>query len=129
MSMNALKTTMMQAISGMQVQSRRIGISAENISNADTPGYRRKLLVPGSEFGQGEQFRAMKVLLDNSPGARSFEPSSPMADAEGYVTLSNVSLVMEMADMREANRSYEANLNAFQQARTMYSSLLDVLKR
>ena len=53
----------------------------------------------------------------------------PMADADGYVTKSNVSLVMEMADMREANRTYEANLNSFQQARTMYRSLLDILRR
>ena len=52
-----------------------------------------------------------------------------MADQEGYVTLSNVSLVTEMADLREASRSYEANLNSFQQARTMYNSLLDVLRR
>jgi flagellar basal-body rod protein FlgC len=60
---------------------------------------------------------------------RSFDPEHPMADADGYVTMSNVSLVTELADMREANRSYEANLNSFQQARTMYRSLLDVLRR
>lgn len=52
-----------------------------------------------------------------------------MADADGYVTMSNVSLVTELADMREANRSYEANLNSFQQARSMYRSLLDILRR
>ena len=52
-----------------------------------------------------------------------------MADADGYVIMSNVSLVTELADMREANRSYEANLNSFQQARSMYRSLLDVLRR
>ncbi len=127
--MNALKETMLQAVSGMQVQSRRIGVSAENISNVDTPGYHRKLLVPGAEIGQGDAFREMRVLLDNTPGTRLYEPQNPMADLDGYVTLSNVSLVMEMADMREANRSYEANLNAFQQARTMYTSLLDVLRR
>ena len=54
---------------------------------------------------------------------------NPMANAEGYVTLSNVSLVTEMADLREANRTYEANLNSFKQARSMYSSLLEVLRR
>ena len=52
-----------------------------------------------------------------------------MADDQGYSTLSNVSLVTEMADMREANRTYEANLTSFQQARSMYTSLLDVLRR
>jgi flagellar basal-body rod protein FlgC len=70
-----------------------------------------------------------RVRLDQSEGVRSFDPEHPMADADGYVTMSNVSLVTELADMREANRSYEANLNSFQQARTMYRSLLDVLRR
>ena len=67
--------------------------------------------------------------IDETPGERDYQPSHPMADQDGYVTMSNVSLVMEMADMREANRTYEANLNAFQQARSMYSSLLDILRR
>jgi flagellar basal-body rod protein FlgC len=71
----------------------------------------------------------MKEILDQTPGERNYQPSHPMADQDGYVTMSNVSLVMEMADMREANRTYEANLNAFQQARSMYSSLLDILRR
>ncbi|MGB3624559.1 MAG: flagellar basal body rod C-terminal domain-containing protein, partial [Henriciella sp.] len=60
---------------------------------------------------------------------RQYDPAHPMADGEGYVMMSNVSLVTEMADMREANRTYEANLNSFQQARTMYKSLLDILRR
>ena len=127
--MNPLKATMMQAVSGMEMQSQRIGVSSENISNADTPGYRRKLLVLEAGLTPGEQFKAMRIQLDDTPGTLSYEPSHPMANAEGYVTMSNVSLVTEMADMREANRSYEANLNAFQQARSMYSSLLDVLRR
>ncbi len=126
--MNPLKATMMQAVSGMQVQSQRIGVTSENISNADTPGYHRKVLTV--EEGTGaEQFQSVRVTLDQAPGEQRFDPSHPMADAEGYVTMSNVSLVTEMADMREANRSYEANLNSFQQARSMYRSLLDILRR
>jgi len=127
--MDNLKTSMLQAVSGMQVQSQRMGITAENISNADTPGYRRKLLVLTSETSRADQFKAARVALDETPGLRSHDPAHPMADEDGYVTLSNVSLVMEVADMREANRTYEANLNTFQQARSMYSSLLDVLRR
>lgn len=128
--MNPLKATMQQAVSGMEVQSRRIGVAAENVSNADTPGYQRKLLAmqPGLT-APGESFKDMKVLLDRTEGERSYEPAHPLADADGYITASNVSLVTEMADMREANRSYEANLNSFQQARTMYQSLLDLLRR
>jgi flagellar basal-body rod protein FlgC len=127
--MNPLKATMMQAVQGMELQSKRMGISSENISNVDTPGYRRKLLMVAAQQTSGDQFMETRVRLDQSEGVRSFDPEHPMADADGYVTMSNVSLVTELADMREANRSYEANLNSFQQARTMYRSLLDVLRR
>ncbi|MEQ9316773.1 MAG: flagellar basal body rod C-terminal domain-containing protein [Henriciella sp.] len=123
--MNSIKETMAQAMQGMRVQSERIDITSQNISNADTPGYRRKMLVVNG----GDAFKAMRVQLDQTEGERRYDPAHPMSDGEGYVTMSNVSLVTEMADMREANRTYEANLNSFQQARTMYKSLLDVLRR
>ena len=126
--MDSLKATMMQAVSGMGVQSKRIEASAENISNVDTPGYKRKVLVPEAKTS-GDAFAALTVQLDQSPGEVEHNPSHPLADENGFVTMSNVSLVTEMADMREANRTYEANLNAFKQARTMYQSLLDVLRR
>ena len=127
--MNPLKATMMQAVMGMELQSKRMGITSENISNVDTPGYHRKMLLVAPQQTSADQFMATRVKLDQSEGVRNFDPEHPMADADGYVTLSNVSLVTELADMREANRSYEANLNSFQQARTMYRSLLDVLRR
>ena len=117
---------MAQAMQGMRGQSERIDITSQNISNVDTPGYRRKMLVVD---GNAEAFKAMRIQIDQTEGQREFNPSHPMADGEGYVTMSNVSLVTEMADMREANRTYEANLNSFQQARTMYKSLLDILRR
>lgn len=126
--MNPLNSTMQQAISGMELQSKRIGLTAENISNADTPGYRKKLLIPQVD-PSGDAFRQARIELDQTPGDRVYNPAHPMADPQGYVTGSNVSLVMEMADMREANRGYEANLNSFQQAKSMYRSLLDVLRR
>lgn len=127
--MNILKTTMQQAVSGMELQSRRLGTTAENISNADTPGYQRKLLVPQAGNLAPGQFRQVLTALDRTEGEREFDPSHPLADDEGYITNSNVSVVIEMADMREANRVYEANLNSFQQAKGMYQSLLDILKR
>lgn len=127
--MDFLKATMKEAVSGMSLQTKRIGLSSENISNADTPGYRRKLLVPQAADPISDQFRTALIQLDDTPGELEFNPTHPMADGEGYVTSSNVSLVIEMADMREANRIYEANLNSFQQAKSMYSSLLDVLRR
>lgn len=127
--MNPLKAIMQQAVSGMQLETRRITVAAENISNADTPGYRKKMLLIEPQLSASSQFLSMKEMLDETPGQRDYNPSHPMADQDGYVTMSNVSLVMEMADLREANRTYEANLNAFQQARSMYSSLLDILRR
>jgi flagellar basal-body rod protein FlgC len=127
--MNPLKATMMQAVLGMELQSKRMGITSENISNVDTPGYKRKLLMLEPQQTTGGQFMATRIQLDQTEGLREFEPAHPMADADGFVTLSNVSVVTEMADMREANRSYEANINSFQQARSMYRSLLDVLRR
>ncbi|MEL7041458.1 MAG: flagellar basal body rod C-terminal domain-containing protein [Pseudomonadota bacterium] len=127
--MNPFELSMMQAMSGMKTNSQRITVSAENVSNADTPGYQRKILLSEPRFGSNVSFGALRTALDQTPGETEFNPEHPMADDQGYVTLSNVSLVTEMADLREANRTYEANLNSFQQARSMYSSLLDILRR
>ena len=121
---------MMQALAGMDLQTKRLDVTSQNISNVDTPGYRRKMLVvQDGPQNNAEAFQATRVQLDQAEGERQYDPTHPMADGEGYITLSNVSLVTEMADMREANRSYEANLNSFRQARSMYQSLLDVLRR
>lgn len=126
--MNPLTDIMQKAVSGMSVQTKRIGVTSENISNADTPGYKRKMVIPDAQIDPSG-FREALIVLDQTAGDTAFDPTHPMADEEGYVMGSNVSLVIEMADMREANRMYEANLNAFQQARTMYKSLLDVIRR
>lgn len=127
--MNPFEFSMMQAVSGMRTNAQRITVSAENVSNVDTPGYQRKILTTEQRFGSEVTFGALRTALDQTPGEQEYDPSNPMANAEGYVTLSNVSLVTEMADLREANRTYEANLNSFKQARSMYSSLLEVLRR
>lgn len=127
--MNPFKVSMAQASAGMRIQSDRIAIGAENVSNADTPGYQRKILVTGPIGNRAAQFQETRVALDPSPGEVTYEPGHPMADPDGYVVSSNVSVVKEMADFREANRSYEANLNSYQQARQMYRSLIDILKR
>lgn len=127
--MNPLKASMMQAVLGMELQSKRMGLTSENISNVDTPGYKRKLLTLEPQQGAAGDFMATRIQLDQKEGVQEFDPAHPMANADGYVTMSNVSLVTELADMREANRSYEANLNSFQQARSMYRSLLDILRR
>ena len=127
--MDSLKATMMQALSGMKFQSERLDVTSQNISNADTPGYQRKMMMlEGTQTG-AEAFKSARMMLGQTEGEQKYDPSHPMANDEGYVTMSNVSIVTEMADMREANRSYEANLNSYQQARSMYKSLLDILRR
>ena len=125
-------TSMQTASSGMAAQSTRLRISAENIANADTPGYRRKL-VPFEQIVDiqtgASRVAAGKLYLDDTELTQVHEPGHPMANERGFFESSNVNLIVEMADAREAQRSYEANLRIFDQTRRMASSLLDLLRR
>lgn len=117
--------------SGMDAQSMRIRHISENIANADTPGYRRKVteFQPVLQDGQKTaEVKAGPVQLDQSALKQVYDPGNPLADATGHYQGSNVDLVVEIADAREAQRSYEANLRMFDQARQMASSLLDLLR-
>ena len=114
------------ASSGMEAQQTRLRVSAENLSNADTPGYRRKLVPFRLEEG-GVTTGA--VRLDPREGERRYEPGHPLADADGTVLLSNVDMMIELADSREAQRSFDANLQVFGQARRLYDGLLSILRR
>lgn len=118
--------------SGLQAQSQRLRLLSENVSNADTPGYRRKTMpfkAAIDTFGETSAVRTGPVRLDQSELTQVFDPGHPLADAEGHYDGSNVDIVMEIADAREAQRSYEANLKLFEQARQMSSSLMDLLRR
>ena len=127
--MSDLLSTMASSISGMSAQSARLRLASENIANADTPGYRRKL-VPFEQIVDGSgAVRTGAVHLDSTSLEHVFEPSHPMAGEDGYYDSSNVNLMIEIADAREAQRSYEANLRMFDQARQMTSSLLELLRR
>lgn len=111
----------------MAAQASRLRLVSENIANADTPGYRRKL-VPFEQVAGGA-VQTGRVQLDKTDLARVYQPSHPMAGGDGYYESSNVNLMIEIADSREAQRSYEANLQMFDQARQMTSSLLELLRR
>lgn len=117
--------------SGLQAQSSRIRHLSENISNADTPGYRRKTIPFETAFNdQGvTRVEVGRVRLDQSDLQRVYDPSHPLADETGHFDGSNVNLLIELADAREAQRSYQANLKMFEQARTMSSSLMQLLRR
>ena len=124
--------TLAASASGMKAQANRLRHVSENIAHADTPGFRRKsvdfrqVLDGGQVPGQVETGR---VRLDRSVLPQIYDPSHPMADETGHYDGSNVDLVMEIADAREAQRSYEANLKMFDQARQMSTRLLELLRR
>jgi flagellar basal-body rod protein FlgC len=116
------------AASGMEAQAQRLRHVSENIANADTPGYQRKTIA-FREMLEREALRPGPVRLDTSEGQRIYDPGHPLADPSGHYDGSNVNLVIEIADAREAQRSYEANLKVFDQARQMTQSLFDLLRR
>ena len=130
--MTDFQNSLAVSASGLKAQAQRLRHVSENIANADTPGYRRKT-VPFESVAAAGQAEGMvttgRVKLDQSPLARVYDPSHPMADDTGHYDSSNVDLVIEIADAREAQRSYEANLKMFDQARQMSSSLMELLRR
>jgi len=118
--------------SGLKSQATRLRHLSENISNADTPGYRRKT-VPFQTIANSHSgisgVKTGQVKTDKTALDRIFDPSHPLADESGNYEGSNVDLMIELADAREAQRSYEANLKMFEQARKMSSSLMELLRR
>ena len=130
--MGDLNMSLAASASGMRAQSTRLRLTAENIANADTPGYRRKM-VTFTEVSQGPQSEKLvktgDVQLDQGELESVFEPGHPLADSSGHYKGSNVDMIIEIADARESQRSYEANLRMFDQARQMARSALDILRK
>lgn len=117
---------------GLKAQANRLRHVSENISNADTPGYRRKTVAFDTVqdgIGGPEMVKTGRVRLDQTELERIYDPSHPLADETGHFEGSNVDLMIEIADAREAQRSYEANLKMFDQSRQMSSSLMDLLRK
>ncbi|WP_425409258.1 flagellar basal body rod protein FlgC [Hyphococcus sp.] len=130
--MNPFDKISSSAMSGMQAQAQRLQVVSENIANADTHGYKRKLVTFENVYDRSNATTKVEIgrlFLDQKPGEELYDPSHPLSNEEGYVTMSNVNMMTEFADAREATRSYEAGLEVFKQARDMYSSLLDILKK
>jgi len=130
--MSDLMKTLALSASGMQAQSARLRHVSENIANADTPGYHRKTTSFEEVVTGGEHTGLVKpgpVILDQRELTQIYDPGNPLADKSGHYDGSNVDLVIEIADAREAQRSYEANLKMFDQARQMSENLLDLLRR
>lgn len=130
--MSDLLQSMTAASSGMDAQATRLRIVSENIANADTPGFRRKELSFQQLVTSGDDARAVtpgRVSYDKSQLEQILDPAHPLANEDGYYDGSNVEMVIEIADAREAQRSYEANLRMFDQSRRMLTSLFDLLRR
>jgi len=130
--MAEITNTLAVAASGMEAQSMRLRYISENVANADTPGYHRKTAPFEAELDGGAPTGRVamgQIELDPADPARIYDPGNPMANADGYYDGSNVDMVTEIADAREAQRSYEANLKLFDQARQMSQSLLELLRK
>lgn len=123
-----LLSALQQASAGMRAQAGRLRHVSENIANADTPGYQRKT-ASFLQNSDGNGVQVGPVKLDRSALRTIYDPGHPLANAEGNYQSSNVDLVIEVADAREAQRSYEANLRIFDQTRQMTESLFDLIRR
>jgi flagellar basal-body rod protein FlgC len=119
------------AAAGLAAQAQRLRVTAENIANADTPGYRRKLLTFAAAPLRQDRpaVTVARLSLSPAPLERIHDPAHPLAGPDGYLEGSNVELMVELADAREAQRSYEANLRMFDQARHMAGALIGLLRR
>jgi flagellar basal-body rod protein FlgC len=123
---------------GMRVQGKRVQIASQNLANADSlatrPGgdpYQRQTVSFKEALDRESGLRLVDVNrygVDPRPFEKRFDPGHPAADEAGYVMLPNVKPLVELMDMREAQRSYEANLNAMSLTRSMVKQTLDLLK-
>jgi flagellar basal-body rod protein FlgC len=131
--------SMAVAASGMRAQTERMKIIAENIANANStspvPGgdpYRRKVATIKSEFDRelgATMVNSGKPVMDHKEFRSQYDPGNPNADAQGYVKLPNVDSLVEIMDMREAQRSYEADLTVMDSTKQMLAKTVDLLKR
>ncbi|MDX0563546.1 flagellar basal body rod protein FlgC [Sinorhizobium medicae] len=136
--MDPLTSALKVSASGLQAESTRLRIVSENIANArstgDAPGtdpYRRKTISFAAEVDRASGASLVEVErlgTDDSDFNVEFDPGKPAADEKGMVKLPNVNILIEMADMREANRAYEANLQTIKQARDLISQTIDLLR-
>ena len=126
------------AISGMKAQSERLRVVSENLSNADSlptspdqDPYRRKTIsfrnVLDKQLG-ADVVKVDKIDVDRSAFQKKYEPGHPAADANGYVLAPNVNPLVELMDMREAQRSYEADMDVMEAARSLKTSTINTIR-
>jgi flagellar basal-body rod protein FlgC len=133
-----LVNSMYIAASGMKAQSDRLRVVAENIANVDSTGrspnedpYRRKIVTFKNQLDREMDADLVKVGeygVDRTPFPKKYDPSHPAADADGYVEQPNVNPMLEMVDMREARRAYEANINMVETSKGMLLQTVNMLR-
>jgi flagellar basal-body rod protein FlgC len=138
MSLDPLQASLRIAGAGMEAQSSRLRVISENIANAQSTGttagadpYSRKTITFDSEMDRSlglPLIHVKNIGLDGTPFKVELDPGNPAADAKGFVKVPNVDLLVELADMREANRSYEANLQVAKQSADLMSQTVGLLK-
>jgi flagellar basal-body rod protein FlgC len=136
--MDPLISSLKVAASGLGAQSERLRVVSENLANAQSTGnfpgadpYQRKTITFTAELDRTSGARLVEVSAisgDKTAYPTEFQPGHEAADELGYVKLPNVNVLIEMADMREANRSYEANLQVVKQARDLISMTIDLMR-
>jgi flagellar basal-body rod protein FlgC len=132
------QTAMRTAASGLEAQSVRIRVVSENLANAQTTGaspteqpYARKTITFADELSRADGAHLVRVRgvgVDASPFRVVHDPGHPAADDKGFVKVPNVDPLIELADLKEADRSYQANLQTIKQARDLFSMTVDLLK-
>lgn len=136
--MTDIQAAIAAAASGMRAQTVRMRVAAENVANANSTGanpgddpFRRRIpLMETTTLASGAQgVRVRGAAFDMTAFRQEFNPNHPAADPDGYVRLPNVDTLVEMMDLREATRAYEANLNMIEAARSMTNRALDLLRR
>ena len=133
-----LQDSMMISAAGLRAQSIRMRVIAENIANQDSISsgtgdmpYRRKIVNFKTMMERAlgvETIQVDKVTFDRSDFGQRYDPGHPAADASGYITTSNVNGMIEAMDMRQAQRTYEANLNAIETSKNMLLRTIEILK-
>ncbi len=135
--MDLIKTIKISA-AGMQAQGTRLRVISENIANADSlpvkqgdDPYRRKMVTFKNELDRSLNARKVKIdkiIPAKGEFSKKYDPTHPAADKEGYVLVPNVKSLVEMMDMREAQRSYEANLSVVEVTKGMLMRTIDMLR-
>ncbi len=136
--MDDLLKSLRVSAAAMKSQGTRLRVISENIANAGSlpqgPGdlpYRRKVVTFKNELDRStgiELVRVDRIRPDRSDFQKSYDPNHPAADADGYVLRPNINTLIEMMDMREAQRSYEANLSVIKASKAMLQGTIDVLR-